>query len=222
MRRLAGLLVALCLWAPTPVAANPLCRWVGLCLYYSPGFELTVVDGSTGKPLPDVYAWAEWVQYGNHGVGSPLVVQDAFSDADGRLKFPSWGPRRGSRAGLPLGRDPAIILFKPGYTTLVGFNAGGGSNHHAAIRASSHQGQTLALQPFRGSGVEWVDQLRKLVYPALHGYVSDASRDGFKATYLRRVEVVERELAKVPTSVAEVRKLSDSLARSARFYRGEE
>ena len=97
MRRLATLLITLSLWAPPPADANPFCRWVGLCLYFSPGFDLTVVDAETGKPLPGVYAWAEWVQYGAHGTGGPLVVQDAFSGADGHLTVPRWGPTWGSR-----------------------------------------------------------------------------------------------------------------------------
>jgi hypothetical protein len=222
MRRLATLLMALCLWAPTPADANPVCRWLGLCLYYSPGFELTVVDAQTGRPLPGVYAWAEWVQYGAHGVGGPLVVQDAFSDADGRVKFPRWGPTWGSNAGLPLGRDPAVILFKSRYTTLLVQNREGGTDHRAFIRSSSHAGQALKLEPFRGSDGEWVEQIQKMVYPAIHGYVSDSHRDQYSTLYQRRAGIAIEELARLPRETASASSLLNGINRSMRFYRGEE
>ena len=75
MRLLAIPLVSAWLAVPLPANANPLCSWLGICMYLSPGFELTVVDAETGKPLPGVYGWAEWVQYGAHGTGGPLVVK---------------------------------------------------------------------------------------------------------------------------------------------------
>jgi hypothetical protein len=223
MPRLAALLVTLSLWAPAPADANPFCRWVGLCLYFSPGFELTVLDAETGKPLSGVYAWAEWVQYGAHGTGGPLVVQDAFSGADGRLTFPRWGPTSGSRGGLPLGRDPAVILFKTGYATLLIQNGvAPGASHHASIRGFSRSGETFKLQPFRGPASVWVDQIQKLVYPALHAYVSDAHRDQFGALYLRRAGIAVEELGKLPRDTPKASDLLGGLQRSARFYRGEE
>jgi hypothetical protein len=85
-----------CLWAPAPTHANVLCRWTGFCLYLSPGFELTAVDAETGQPLPDVYAWAEWVQYGAHGRGGPLMVQDATSDENVRRSDPEAASSSGS------------------------------------------------------------------------------------------------------------------------------
>jgi hypothetical protein len=222
MRTLAALAVALCLWAPAPAHANPLCRWAGLCLYLSPGFELTVVDAETGKPLPGVYAWAEWVQYGVHGRGGPLVVQDGFTGADGRLVVPRWGPRFGSRGGLLLGTDPAVVLFKPGYATLLVQNAVElGASQHKATRAFSRSGQSFKLQPFRGSTGEWVEHLRKLVYPGLHAYVSDGHRDEFSAPYLRRIDAVAAELAKIGSDVPEAARLATSMRRSAEFHRGE-
>jgi hypothetical protein len=223
MRRLAALLVILCLLAPGPADANPLCRWVGLCLYLSPGFELTVVDAETGRALSGVYAWAEWVQYGAHGTGGPLVVQDAFSDAGGRLTFPRWGPAWGSRGGLLLGTDPAVILFKSGYATLLVDNGVAlGASHHAAIRGSSHDGQTLKLQPFRGSASDWVEQVHKLAYPGLHAYVPDAHRDRYGAVYLRRATMAIEELGKLPRDTPKASGLLGGLNRSVRFYRGEQ
>jgi hypothetical protein len=210
-----------CLWAPAPTHANVLCRWTGFCLYLSPGFELTVVDAETGQPLPDVYAWAEWVQYGAHGRGGPLMVQDAISDENGRLTFPRWGPTLGSRGGLLLGIDPAVILFKTGYTTLLIHNGvPPGASHHAAIRGMSRNGQSLRLQPFRGSQAEWVEQLRKLAHPALSAGVAERHRDRFRPFYLRKTGRIKAELGTMPPELKDVMRLRSSVERDEQFFRG--
>jgi hypothetical protein len=200
MRTLASALTLACLSAPAPADASPLCRWVGPCFYLSPGFQLTVVDAGTGQPLSDVYAWVEWVQYGAHGIGGPLMVQDAVSGADGRLGFPRWGPRLGSRGGLVLGLDPAVVLFKPGYATLLVQNAVAlGAGQHAAVRGFSRDGTTVELHRFRGASAQWIGELRRLVHPALSSYVSKASLDRFRALYLNRLRRVEADLARLPS-----------------------
>jgi hypothetical protein len=215
--------ILISLWAPTPADANPLCRWTGICLYLSPGFKVTVVDAESGKPLSGVYGWAEWTQYGAHGRGGPLMVQDATSDAAGHLSFPHWGPTFGSAGGLLLGTDPAVIFFKPGYATLLVENGVPlGASQHSAIRGFSHSGETLRLQPFRGSPAEWVEQLRQLVYPGLSSYVSDAQRDQFRGLYLRRVGMVAAELAKLPVNTGKAAELKVGLEQSARFLGGQQ
>ena len=221
MRALALVFTMLCLWAPVPAEANPLCRWIGLCFYMSPGFNLLVIDAETGKPVPGVYAWAEWVQYGGHGIGGPLMIQDATSGADGQISFPRWGPTFGSRGGLLLGTDPAVILFKPGYTTLMIDNGVAlGASQYESIRGFAQSGRTFRLQSFRGAGAEWVEQLRRLVYPALSSYVSDSARDRFRALLLRRATLAAREAAKLPSGVTEAAELRSGLDRSIRFYGG--
>jgi hypothetical protein len=223
MRALAPFVVLLCLSAPAPAAANPLCRVLGLCLYLSPGFELTVVDAETDRPLADVYAWAEWVQYGAHGIGGPLMIQNAVSSSAGQLTFPRWGPTFGSRAGLLLGVDPAVILFKPGYATLLVQNEVPlGASEHAVVRGLSQQQNVSRLRPFRGSDAEWVEQLRKLVFPALSSYVSDAARDRFRDLYLKRLGIVAAELARLAPNVAEAATLKIGLDQSERFLRGDQ
>lgn len=217
-----AIVVALLLswWAPGPAEANSLCRWTGFCLYLSPGVTLTVVDAETGRPLPGVYAWAEWVQYGAHGRGGPLMVQDATTDASGRLAIPHWGPKLGSRGGLLLGLDPAVILFKTGYTTLLLENAvPPGASHHAALRGMSRNGETLRLQPFRGSQAEWVEELRKLVHPALSAGIAESHRDRFQAVYLRRTDLANAELRALPSDLKEVMQLRSSIGRDEQFYR---
>jgi len=224
MRTLAPFLaLLLALSAPTPAQANALCRWTGLCVYISPGFTLTVVDAETGKPLPDVYAWAEWVQYGAHGIGGPLMVQDATSNTAGRLDFQRWGPTLGSRAGLVRGTDPAVILFKPGYVTLLIENAVPlGASEQATLRGMSRNGETLRLQPFRGSRAEWVEQLSRFVYPGLSSGVSDSAVEQFRSLYLHRIEVVTVELNKLPADFTDAARLQSALGRSAQLFRGGE
>jgi hypothetical protein len=222
MRSLAAAIILLCLSAPTTVAANPVCRWIGLCIYLSPRFHLTVVDADTGKPLADVYAWAEWVQHGAHGIGGPLMVQDAASTADGHLTFSWWGPTSGSPGGLLLGIDPAVILFKPGYATLLVHNdVARGASHQAMIRGLSRPEGPIALQPFRGSPAEWVEQLRKFAFPALSSYLSDDARHRFRELYRRRRDVVATELGRLPADTRGAATLRLSLEQDARFFGGE-
>ena len=195
----AALVILLSLLAPAPADAHLLCSVFAVCPYGSPGFTLTVVDAESNKPMADVYAWAEWVQYGAHGLNGPIMIQEAHSGADGRLVFPWWGPRFGYRAGLDIGSDPAVILFKPGYATLIVQNGERpGMRVTDAIRIFTSNGETVKLQPFRGSHAEWIDQLSKLVYPAVTSCVSDSQRDQFRDAYLRRLERVEAEVAKLP------------------------
>jgi hypothetical protein len=151
------------------------------------------------------------------------VVQDAFTDASGRLSFSRWGPRRGSRVGLPLGQDPAVILFKAAYTTVLAQNSvPPGSGHHAAIRSFWRGGETLGLKPFRGTAAEWAEQVQRLAYPAVHGSVPDSHRNEFGDVHLRRVGIAIDELNKLPRDTAKVEALLRGLDRSGRFYRGEE
>ena len=220
MRILLAFFVAWCPWSPLTADANPVCRWIGLCLYFSPGFSVTAVDTETGKPLPDVYGWAEWTQYGAHGRGGPLMVQDGTSGVDGRLTFPGWGPRLGSSGGVLLGYDPAVILFKPGYATLLVQNGVPlGANHHAAIRGMSRTGETLRLQPFRGAPIEWVEQLQRLVFPAL-SYGSGADAQRFRDLYLRRLQHVESQLTQLPSQAPEVASFRSSLELERRHFAG--
>ena len=138
--------------------ADFLCSWLLQCFYESPGFKIRVVDKETGKPLVDVHALAEWVQYGYHGSGALLVAQDAVSGADGMLSFAPWGPTRGSSAGLVLNQDPVITLYKLGYDVIL-INNAPGRDERARVRGLWQNGQTFALSLFRGNSDERVKQL---------------------------------------------------------------
>jgi hypothetical protein len=216
-RLVAALALTLGLLSPARADAHMLCSFLGICPYFSPGFSLTVVDAESGKPVDGVYAWAEWVQYANHGLNGPLVIQEATSDGAGRLTFPWWGPRLGYRSGLDIGADPAVILFKPGYLTLtVGNGERPGLHVTDAIRVFTRNGETVRIQAFRGSPAQWTEELSKFIYPSLTSGISDGQRDRFRESYLRRLKLVESELSKLPQDTSEVvtfRRLLDATAR---------
>jgi hypothetical protein len=221
-RPVAAFLIVLGLLAPARAEAHVLCSGLAICPYGSPGFTLTVVDAESGNPLADVYAWAEWVQYGSHGVNGPIMIQEAQAGANGRLVFPWWGPRFGYRSGLDIGSDPAVILFKPGYATLIVQNGERpGMRTTDAIRVFTRNGETLRLQRFRGPALEWVAELRRLVHPGLTSFVSDAQRDRFRTAYLRRLEYAETESARLPQDATEVSRFRASLKLDRRFLMGE-
>ena len=221
-RLVAAIVIALGLVAPAQAEAYVLCNWLAICPYGSPGFTLTVVDAESGNPLADVYAWAEWVQYGGHGLNGPIMIQEAQASGDGRLVFPWWGPRFGYRSGLDIGSDPAVILFKSGHATLIVQNGERpGMRTTDAIRVFTRNGETLRLQRFRGSAIERVAELRRLVHPGLTSFVSDAQRDRFRASYLRRLGYAETESARLPQDATEVSQFRSSLKLDRRFLTGE-
>lgn len=221
-RLVAAFVIMLGLLGPARADAHVWCSWLAICPYGSPGFTLTVVDAESGNPLADVYAWAEWVQYSGHGLNGPIMIQEAQAGADGRLVFPWWGPRFGYRSGLDIGSDPAVILFKPGYATLIVQNGERpGMRTTDAIRVFTRNGETLRLQRFRGSAIEWVSELRRLVHPGLTSFVSDAQRDRFRASYLRRLGYAETESARLPQGAIEVSQFRSSLKLDRRFLTGE-
>lgn len=173
-----------------------MCRWFGQCFYESPGFRITVVDKETGKPLADVHALAEWVQYGYHGENGPLMVQEAVTGPDGLLVFPAWGPMRGSTAGLVLNKDPIITLFKPGYKTSL-INNAPGTDEKARVRGFTQDGQTFKIELFQGGPEEWVKELKR-VWAGRAAGIADEQRLQFRGPYLNRLRKISAERHKLP------------------------
>ena len=183
---------------PRPAEANILCKWFGHCIYESPGFRLTVVDKETGQPLQDVHALAEWQMYARHGRNGPLMVQDALTGPDGVLTFPAWGSIRAPSVGLVLNHDPVISLFKPGYEALIIYNRPG-TDETERVRGLSQNGETFALQPFRGTPEEWVRQEHLLqVALGFAGPIADEQLLRFRKLYLNRLRLVWAEREKLP------------------------
>lgn len=202
------------------VQTNLFCKWIPYCLYESPGFRFTVVDKETGQPLADVHALAEWVMYGFHGTNGPLMVQDATSGADGLLTFVAWGPIRGASGGLVINHDPVITLFKPGYRTLLITNRTPGPHEKTRVRMFGPDGQTIALEPFRGTPKEWLEELRNAIYPARLGGTSESQLLLFRESYLNRKRIVRAELEKLPKDWRDVEHLIWSVDQGIKFLMG--
>jgi hypothetical protein len=90
---------------------------------------------------------------------------DATTGVDGVLTFAAWGPIRGYREGLVLNSDPVITLLKSGYRPLVINNASSSDAKETdRVRGLRQDGETLALEPFQGSGEERLtDRMRHVL-----------------------------------------------------------
>jgi hypothetical protein len=184
---------------PGIVEAGIMCNWFGRCLYESPGFSFKVVDKETGQPLADVHALAEWVQHGYHGRNGPLMVQDAVSGPDGVLRFPAWGPLRGTQAGLVINSDPVLTLFKLGYKVLLLNNAAPiGLEETDRVRGFSIGIQTSALEPFRGTTKELIQELDRGGTGATFGRTFEDQIKQFRSPYLNRTKRVWAWLQAAP------------------------
>lgn len=201
------------------VHAEFLCQWFGYCVYESPGFKIIVVDKETGKPLADVHALAEWVQYGYQGSGGPLMAIDAVSGKDGVLAFHKWGPISGSSGGLALNQDPVISLFKPGYVGLT-INNAPGSDERARVRGLKQDGQTFKMEVFKGDLTTWVKELTNAAFPPA-GSPAVREPEAVRNAYLNRLRIIKAEAEKLPKTRKDVDQLLDVLERSVRFLHGD-
>jgi hypothetical protein len=193
MRLLAGLAVLAGLVVPAGAdASQPCARFAVPCAFEAPGFVLTVVDAETRQPLPGVHALAEWQVQGTTPQ-PPLATIDAVSRADGLLVFAGWGPLREPVNGLAPGRDPVITFFKPGYRALVLEHvAPPDTTSTTRVRRFGAAGTTLALEPFRGTADQWVEELERASVRswAISPSAIDVRR---RAAYLRRLRLIAGE-----------------------------
>ncbi len=202
MRRGVGFLLGVLavLVLAREAAADFQCSVLHICYYEGPAFQFRVVDAETRQPLGDVHALAEWVLYGMHGLNGPLLVRDTVSGPDGKIAFPAWGPLRGPVSGLSLDHSPAITLFKAGYKTFLLQNRGVplGEDQTTRVRTFDYEGKTIALEPFRGTPEEWVEELKKAAWRGWGR--SDNQGLQFRVPYLNRLERVWAERDKLPES----------------------
>lgn len=216
--RLVGALLLVAAWPGLAGAAqaNRLCETLGI--FQGEAFRLLVVDAETQRPLANVHALAEWQSWGFHGRNGPVMVQDAVSGADGILAFPAWGPVSGERAGLVLNSDPVITLFKPGYKPLIIFNAyPEDMTETTCVRRFGQDGRPFALEPFRGTPDEWVEQLRKIS----HGLAGPRSREQslrFRDPYVNRLRLIRAERDHAPSQYREPGQFFWHVERDIKFY----
>jgi hypothetical protein len=173
------------------------------------------VDGETVKPLADVHALVEWNQYGYHGSGGPLMVQDAVSGPDGVLTFPAWGPMRGSSGGLELNQDPVITLFKPGYKAMV-INNAPGRDEKARVRGFTQSGQIFKMDHFHGTPEEWIKQLETIWLGRALPRNDQMARKF--PQYLNRLQKVWEEREKVPSKYHQAGQFFWHVQREIKFY----
>jgi hypothetical protein len=161
------------------------------CTFEGLPFMLKVVDSQTQKPLSDVHALAEWQMYGAGGrLNGPAMALDAVSDADGVMRFPGWGPVKGSVLGIGIGRDPLITLYKRHYRTLRIINGGPpGMKDTERTRRFYQDGYTFRLTPFEGTAAERLEDLNRAGgLPR-----SDENSLRFRAAYLNRTKRLSLE-----------------------------
>jgi hypothetical protein len=195
---MAILFVGNLLWPLQAQAGQP-CEVVPVpCTFEALPFKLKVVDAETQQPLSDVHALAEWPTVGPGGrSGGPLMALDSVSGPDGELGFPGWGPIQGPVTGLEIGSDPVMTLFKTRYKALVINNADPpGTKETQRVRRFYQNGRTYAVQPFRGTPVEWLGELRR-VWLGIAGPRGDLR---VRDPYLNRLRRISTERDKSPLS----------------------
>jgi hypothetical protein len=220
LARALGVTAGLAL-APRPAAADFMCTVFGDCDYESPGFQFVVTDRETGRPLADVHALAEWIRYGRHGSGGPLIAQDAVTGEDGVARFAPWGPVRGAPMGLVLNADPLVTLFHSDYRTLLLNNAvNPGTDEKQRVRGFVLGIQSTGLMPFRGSSEEWVEELKRAAIVDSRGSMRVDRLGPSRSAYVRRLRRVLAASTVVPTRYREPGQLLWHLERSLKAFEG--
>lgn len=206
MRRMIGIAAAgvALLMLYTTIADARLCDHLPMrCKYEAPAFTMTVVDAATGQPLVDVHALAEWQLFGLHGSNGPIMVLDAVSGPDGKLRFPGWGPVSGPNSGLVSPNDPVVTLFKSRYRAVVILNNQGFTEQidpTERVRRFGRDGQTFQMEDFSGSPAEWIQELKK-VYLGLAAPMSEERRFKFREPYANRLRRIWLEREKLPVEL---------------------
>ena len=196
---LATILIASVVWPHAADSDQP-CEVVPMpCTFESLPFKFKVVDAETHQPLADVQALAEWQTEGVGGrANGPLMVRDTVSGSDGLISFEAWGPIEGPWTGLVIGSDPVVTLFKSGYKALIlnnGYLPPG--RERERVRRFVRKDSTHALEPFRGTLDERIQELKK-VYRGAAFPRSDDQSLRFRGPYLNRLRRVWAERDRVP------------------------
>lgn len=169
------------------------------CTFEALPFKFTVVDTETQQPLADVHALAEWQTEGVGGrANGPLMVKDTVSGADGLISIEAWGPIEGPWTGLVIGSDPVVTLFKTGYKAKElhnGYLPPG--QERERVRRFVRKDTKHALEPFRGTAEQWLEELQKISNPKA-APISDELLLRFREPYLRRFHRLQSELERLP------------------------
>ena len=196
---LATILIASVVWPHAADSDQP-CEVVPMpCTFESLPFKFKVADAETHQLLADVHALAEWQTEGVGGrANGPLMVRDTVSGSDGLISFDAWGPIEGPWTGLVIGSDPVVTLFTSGYKALIlnnGYLPPG--RERERVRRFVRKDSTHALEPFRGTLDERIQELKK-VYRGAAFPRSDDQSLRFRGPYLNRLRRVWAERDRVP------------------------
>lgn len=116
-----------------------------------------VVDDESGSPLEGVIVVAQWMPVREvvpgmayRSMGDTLRIEETVTDAEGRFRFPGWGPvPRPARLHLEH-NDPRILLFKAGHYPRQVANEPRTKYSQAQVRVSQWDGKTIRLRRFTG------------------------------------------------------------------------
>jgi len=135
------------------------------------------------------------------------MVTEATSRPDGLLTFPSWGPILGPPEGMVLNSDPVITLVKGGYRPRIINNPFPvEADETDRVRAFRQNGETFALEPFRGTPTELATELGRVAF-GMAGPRTEEQTAVFQTPYLNRLRRVRGEL----NALAPDRRVTDLL-----------
>ena len=136
--------------------------------YAAEPIDAIVVDAQTKRPVAGALVVARWIARGGGGMHRPgdmgsVEMLETLTAADGTFHFDGWGPRNYEGDGTLLDEDPRIIVFKHGYLLR---HLGNGqyvappakdfrSRKTGPVRSSLWSGETIELEPFKGSEREF-------------------------------------------------------------------
>jgi hypothetical protein len=116
----------------------------------------TVVDADTNAPVAGALVIALWDLEGGmerSRVGT-FKVLEAVTDSMGAFSLPGWGPEPISPRGQLDAFDPALIVFRPGYTPerqLNGPAGERGKRRHVEVHDWLSNGTAIKIKKYSGS-----------------------------------------------------------------------
>jgi len=141
--------------------------------YSAAPIEASVVDAQTGEPVAGVNVVAHWEldravptpipgYFGRDPRGpAQLQIMETVTDQNGHFSFPAWGPLPVPPLAYLNSSDPAIVMFKPGYSPF------GTTNYYpstfnftaSSTRTSQINGTTIKIKKFEGDLKAYAEEL---------------------------------------------------------------
>jgi hypothetical protein len=161
MNRLIRFLILL----GAPAAA--LTAWYSASSIWMSGpIEARVVDASTGQPVGGAVVLANWELKGLEGwVVGQLALFEVVTDEQGVFRIPKWGPLFHTGGGTIRGISPEVRVFDRRYWPIMLRNSTGRPSEETYLwthfRKPRLDGQTVRLQPFDGTALEYANELQR-------------------------------------------------------------